>query len=90
MSFTSLITAAAVGIAVGFAVGISVSVRRGLPLWLPPAIGAAAAVCGTVAAWLAGAPVGSLPLDLSMQFFFAATGVAVMLARTQRRPDPGR
>ncbi|GAA0434854.1 hypothetical protein Aca07nite_00070 [Actinoplanes capillaceus] len=79
MTGQSLITAVVVGVAVG-TVGRVVACRgRGMPLWLPPAAGVAAAVLATVLSWTADPDqAGPTLLEIGLQLVSALAAVTTV------------
>ena len=81
----SFVLAAIVGLLVGLATHTLAPADRRSPLWLNASTGIAAALLGTTAARLAGAPSSSpesMPAVLLVPLFFAGVGLAVLAFAT--------
>jgi hypothetical protein len=91
MTGTSLITAVAVGLVLGVLVRWLVPACRGVPFWLPLAVGFGAAIMGTVAARLAGVDASQLsPVELILQVALAGLGVGAVALTADGQPPIGR
>ena len=91
MTITSLLTALAVGAVIGLAGRILMPAGRGIPFWVPLAVGIGAAVLGTVTARLAGVETpGVAAIELLLQIVFAGVAVALVAATADRRPSRRR
>lgn len=91
MTGTSLIAAVTVGLVVGALVGWLVPACRGVPFWLPLAVGVGAALLGTVAARLAGVDTSQVsPVELVLQFVLAGVGVGAVALTSDRQPPTSR
>lgn len=87
----NLITAMAVGGMIGLAGHALMPTRHTVNRLLPVAVGAVAAVSGTLAAWLADHSAAALtPITVAQQSLFAAIAVAVVAARTNRPRNASR
>jgi uncharacterized membrane protein YeaQ/YmgE (transglycosylase-associated protein family) len=88
---TSLITAVTVGLVVGVLVRWLVPACRGVPVWLPMAVGVGAAILGTVAARLAGVDTSQVsPVELVLQVVLAGMGVGAVALTADRQAPTNR
>jgi hypothetical protein len=91
MTETSIITAVAVGLVVGVLVRWLVPACRRVPFWLPPAVGVAAAVMGTVAARLGGVDSSRVSaVELVLQLVLACSAVGAVALTAERKPPHKR
>lgn len=87
MTATSLITAVTIGLVLGVLVRWLVPACRGVPFWLPPAVGVGTALLGTIAARLAGVDTAHVsPVELVLQVVLAGLSVAAVAVTADRRP----
>ena len=91
MTGTSLLTAVTVGLTLGILARWLVPACRGVPFWLPLAVGVGAAILGTVAARLAGVDTSQVsPVELVLQVALAGLGVGAVALTADRQPPTGR
>lgn len=91
MTGTSLVTAVTVGLVVGALARWLVPACRGVPFWLPLAVGVGAAVLGTVTARLAGVDTSQVsPVELVLQVTLASLGVGAVAVTADRQPRTSR
>jgi hypothetical protein len=84
---TSLITAVAVGLVLGLLARWITPACRGVPFWLPLAVGVGAAMLGTVAARLAGVDTSQVSsIELVLQAALACLGVGAVAWTAHRQP----
>jgi hypothetical protein len=90
VTLTSLLTALGVGVLIGLGGRMLVPAGRGVPFWVPLAVGVTASLLGTVTARLAGVadPVVS-DVELVLQGLFAGAAVALVAATDRRSGEPG-
>jgi hypothetical protein len=87
---TSLATAVTVGLVIGVLVRWLVPTCRGVPFWLPSAVGVGAAILGTVAARLAGVDTSQVsPVEVVLQVALAGLGVGAVAMTAERQPSTG-
>jgi len=88
---TSLITAVTVGLVLGTLVRWLVPTCRGVPFWLPLAVGVGAAIFGTVTARLAGVDISQVsPVELFLQVALACLGLGAVALTAERKPPARR
>ena len=91
MTATSLLTAVTVGLVLGILVRWLVPACRGVPFWLPLAVGVGAALSGTVAARLAGVDTSQVSVvELVLQVALAGLGVGAVAVTADRQPRTSR
>jgi hypothetical protein len=91
MTISSLLTALAAGVALGLAGRFLVPAGRGVPFWVPLAVGIGAALLGTITARLAGVDTsGVSAVEVLLQAVFAGVAVALVAATADRRPSDAR
>jgi hypothetical protein len=91
MTATSLVSAVAIGLVLGLLTRRLVPSCRGVPFWLPPAVGVGAAVLGTVIARLAGVDTSQVsPVELVLQVGAAGLALGAVAATADRQPSAGR
>ena len=91
MTISSLLTALAVGVVLGISGRFLVPAGRGVPFWVPLAVGIGAALLGTITARLAGIDTaGVSAIEVLLQTIFAGVAVALVTATADRRPSDAR
>lgn len=91
MTGTSLVSAVTVGLILGVLTRLLVPACRGVPFWLPLAVGVGAAVLGTVTARLAGVESSQVSLvELILQVAAAGLGLGAVAATADRQPSTRR
>jgi hypothetical protein len=86
VTLTSLLTALGVGVLIGLGGRLLLPARRGVPFWVPLAVGVTASLLGTVTARLAGVVDPAVSdVELLLQGLFAGAAVALVAATADRR-----
>jgi uncharacterized membrane protein YeaQ/YmgE (transglycosylase-associated protein family) len=91
MTATSLISAVTIGLILGILARRLLPACRGVPFWLPPAVGVGAAVLATVTARFAGVDTTQVsPVEVILQISTAGLALGAVAATADRQSPAGR